>query len=159
MIKALSGMYAPLGQAGMTMEISVGSLCGAILHHGHGLARSNARFFCWADGLIFYQGDPVKPKDDKTRSQLLLSKVLRCSAGCFVRWFIFVPAPVSFVLVGGVAQALMLPFLSIAALYFRYKQTDEPLQPGTVWTVFLWISALAMSGVGLFQLYQKITGG
>ena len=65
----------------------------------------------------------------------------------------------SLVLLGGVAQALMLPFLSIAALYFRYKQTDEPLQPGTVWTVFLWISALAMSGVGLFQLYQKITGG
>ena len=52
----------------------------------------------------------------------------------------------------------MLPFLSIAALYFRYKQTDEPLSRERFGRFFL-ISALAMSGVGLFQLYQKITGG
>ena len=71
--------------------------------------------------------------------------------------FFLIGAPVSLVLVGGVAQALMLPFLSIAALYFRYKQTDKPLQPGLTWTVFLWISALAMSAVGLFQLYQKLS--
>ena len=73
--------------------------------------------------------------------------------------FIFVPKPVTLVLVGGVAQALMLPLLAIAALYFRYKQTDKPLQPGAIWTVFLWVSAVAMASVGLFQLYQKITSG
>ena len=61
------------------------------------------------------------------------------------------------VLIGGVAQALMLPFLAGAALYFRYKQTDKPLQPGKVWTVLLWISAIAMAAVGLFQFYQELT--
>ena len=63
----------------------------------------------------------------------------------------------SLVLVGGVAQSLMLPFLAVAALYFRYKQTDNPLQPGKLWTALLWVSALAMAAVGLFQFYQKLT--
>ena len=99
-----------------------------------------------------------KPKDDKTRSQLLSKCCVAVPVFCAVVYFL-VGAPVSLVLVGGVAQALMLPFLSIAALYFRYKQTDKPLQPGAVWTVFLWISAVAMASVGLFQLYQKITSG
>ena len=70
--------------------------------------------------------------------------------------YLFIPEPVTLVLLGGVAQALMLPLLAIAALYFRHKQTDKPLQPGTVWTAFLWLSAGAMVAVGLFQLSQKL---
>ena len=153
MIKALSGMYAPLGQAGMTIFL-LGAFV-VLFSTMVTASGSNARLL--ADGLILYKVIP-KPKDDKTRSQLLSKCCVAVPVFCAVVYFL-VGAPVSLVLVGGVAQALMLPFLSIAALYFRYKQTDEPLQPGTVWTVFLWISALAMSGVGLFQLYQKITGG
>ena len=153
MIKALSGMYAPLGQAGMTIFL-LGAFV-VLFSTMVTASGSNARLL--ADGLILYKVIP-KPKDDKTRSQLLSKCGVAVPVFCAVVYFL-VGAPVSLVLIGGVAQALMLPFLSIAALYFRYKQTDEPLQPGTVWTVFLWVSALAMSGVGLFQLYQKITGG
>ena len=153
MIKALSGMYAPLGQAGMTIFL-LGAFV-VLFSTMVTASGSNARLL--ADGLILYKVIP-KPKDDQTRAQLLSKCCIAVPVICAVVYFL-VGAPVSLVLVGGVAQALMLPFLSIAALYFRYKQTDKPLQPGTVWTVFLWISALAMSGVGLFQLYQKIAGG
>jgi len=97
-----------------------------------------------------------KPKNEEARQRLISRCCIAVPVFCALVYF-FIGAPVSLVLVGGVAQALMLPFLSIAALYFRYKKTDKPLQPGKVWTVFLWISALAMTGVGLFQLYQKLT--
>lgn len=152
MIAALSEMYRPLGQAGLTIFL-VGAFV-VLFSTMVTASGSNARLL--ADGLILYKVIP-KPKDDAARSRLLSKCCVAVPVICAVVYFL-IGAPVSLVLVGGVAQALMLPFLSIAALYFRYKQTDEPLQPGRVWTIFLWISALAMSGVGLFQLYQKIAG-
>jgi hypothetical protein len=60
------------------------------------------------------------------------------------------------VMAGGVAQAVMLAPLAGAALYFRYYKTDKPLQPGDIWTVLLWISALAMAVVGLYMAQDKI---
>ncbi|MFN0020367.1 MAG: Nramp family divalent metal transporter [Pirellulaceae bacterium] len=48
------------------------------------------------------------------------------------------------VLVSGMMQALMLPMISGAALYFRYKLSDRRVTPGKVWDVFLWISTLGM---------------
>ena len=152
MIAALSEMYRPLGQAGLTIFL-VGAFV-VLFSTMVTASGSNARLL--ADGLILFKVIP-KPKDDAARSRLLSKCCVAVPVFCAVVYFL-IGAPVSLVLVGGVAQALMLPFLSIAALYFRYKQTDEPLQPGRVWTIFLWISALAMSGVGLFQLYQKIAG-
>ena len=152
MIAALSEMYRPLGQAGLTIFL-VGAFV-VLFSTMVTASGSNARLL--ADGLILYKIIP-KPTDDEARAKLLSKCCIAVPVFCAVVYFL-VGAPVSLVLIGGVAQALMLPFLSIAALYFRYKQTDKPLQPGTVWTIFLWISALAMSGVGLFQLYRKIAG-
>jgi Mn2+/Fe2+ NRAMP family transporter len=52
--------------------------------------------------------------------------------------------PVKLVLIGGTMQAVMLPMLGFAALYFRYRHTDERLKPGR-----LWDSLLILSCVGL----------
>ena len=98
----------------------------------------------------------MKPRSEKERAKLLSQCCIAVPLVC-AGVYLFVGAPVSLVLVGGVAQSLMLPFLAGAALYFRYKQTDKPLQPGKLWTALLWVSALAMAAVGLFQLYQKLT--
>lgn len=79
--------------------------------------------------------------------------------GLPVLYFIFyitVGSPVSLVLVGAIAQALMLPFLCFGALYFLYRQTDAELRPGVFWTVLLWISALLMTAVGVYQLLDKL---
>jgi len=64
--------------------------------------------------------------------------------------------PVALVLIGGVAQALMLPFLAMLALVFRHRWTDPRLRPGMLWTVFLWISFVAMSAVGLYNLAEQL---
>ena len=60
------------------------------------------------------------------------------------------------VFIGGVAQAFMLVPLSGAALYFRYFRTEKPLQPGLIWTLFLWVSATAMAVVGLYMVKGRI---
>jgi Mn2+/Fe2+ NRAMP family transporter len=150
MIADLSKMYAPLGEAGFTIFL-VGAFV-VLFSTMVTASASNARLL--ADGLVLFQ--LKKPRSEKERAKLLSQCCIAVPLVC-AGVYLFVGAPVSLVLVGGVAQSLMLPFLAGAALYFRYKQTDKPLQPGKVWTALLWVSAIAMAAVGLFQFYQKLT--
>ncbi len=62
--------------------------------------------------------------------------------------------PVSLVTVGAVAQGVMLPFLGLAAVYFRHARTPAALRPGRAWTILLWISFLAMTAVGIHSLWR-----
>ena len=52
--------------------------------------------------------------------------------------------PVTLVFIGATMQALMLPLLGIAALYFRYRQSDERLRPSRLFDVCLVISCLGL---------------
>ena len=72
--------------------------------------------------------------------------------------YLSVGKPVTLVTIGAVAQALMLPFLSFAALYFLYRKTHHALRPHVTWIVFLWISTVLMTAVGVFQLVKEIEG-
>ena len=64
--------------------------------------------------------------------------------------------PVTLVLVGAVSQGIMLPFLAGAALYFRHRRIDTELRPGLFWTVCLWIAAVSMASIGLYQAIKEI---
>ena len=64
--------------------------------------------------------------------------------------------PVTLVLVGAVSQGIMLPFLAGAALYFRHRRIDTELRPGFFWTVCLWIAAVSMASIGLYQAIKEI---
>jgi Mn2+/Fe2+ NRAMP family transporter len=72
--------------------------------------------------------------------------------------FVAFGSPVSLVTIGAVAQALMLPFLALAGLYFLYFQTNKELKPGPVWIGFLWVSVLLMTATGFYQLVTKLFG-
>jgi manganese transport protein len=63
-------------------------------------------------------------------------------------------SPVSLVLVGGVAQGLMLPFLAFAALYFRHQDSGPVPERSLMWTAGLWVSAIAMATVGIYQVWD-----
>ena len=41
-------------------------------------------------------------------------------------------------------QAIMLPMLAFAALYFRYYKCDRRLAPGVAWDVCLWVTSAGM---------------
>jgi len=70
--------------------------------------------------------------------------------------YVFAGNPVTLVFVGAIAQGFMLPFLALAALYFRFTQTAGPLRPGAIWTGLLVLAACAMVLLGAYQVYDKL---
>jgi Mn2+/Fe2+ NRAMP family transporter len=64
--------------------------------------------------------------------------------------------PVTLVLIGGFAQALMLPFLGFAALYFRYKVVHPQLRPGAAWSVLAIVAFLSFVVVGGYQILAPL---
>jgi Mn2+/Fe2+ NRAMP family transporter len=69
--------------------------------------------------------------------------------------------PVTLVMISGMAQAIMLPMLGGAALYYRYRRADSRITPGRVWDFFLILSfiGLFVAGVwGAWQQVQKLLG-
>ena len=72
--------------------------------------------------------------------------------------YLFVRAPVAMVLASGIAQAVMLPMLGFAALYFRYRRSDAALRPGRLWDGMLWLSFVGFLIVGFWSLYSTLTG-
>lgn len=65
--------------------------------------------------------------------------------------------PVALVLFSGMMQAIMLPMLAGAALFFRYYRGDRRISPGKAWDVFLWVSALGMLVAGAWAAWSKIS--
>ncbi len=64
--------------------------------------------------------------------------------------------PVKLVLLSGLMQAVMLPMLGFAALYFRYTKTDKELQPGRAWDACLIISSIGLLIAGGWGVYSKL---
>jgi Mn2+/Fe2+ NRAMP family transporter len=62
---------------------------------------------------------------------------------CLAAYLVYAE-PTTLVLASGAMQAMMLPMLSFAALYFRYRRVDERIRPGRLWDAFLWVSAAGM---------------
>lgn len=74
---------------------------------------------------------------------------------CFVI-YVFVPRPTFLVLLSGLMQAIMLPMLAAAALYFRYRRIVPQLRPSLVWDVCLWTSALGMLIAGTWAAWSSL---
>lgn len=73
--------------------------------------------------------------------------------------FLFVNAPVAMILWSGITQAIMLPILGVAALYFRYRRIDlAEMRPGRTWDVFLWLSVAGMFAVGIWTVVEMLVG-
>ena len=53
-------------------------------------------------------------------------------------------------------QALMLPLIGFAVLYFRYRESDARLGHSVVWDFFLWLSFLSFLAIGCYQAYAQI---
>lgn len=70
--------------------------------------------------------------------------------------YAFVPHPAALVLLSGVMQAIMLPMLSAAALFYRYRRIDARLKPGLLWDFGLWISSFGMLIAGGYLFWAQL---
>jgi len=150
MIPDLSRMFDSLGPRGL-MFFLVGAFV-VLFSTLASASASNARLL--ADTLVLFKIKST-PENKAARQYLISQCCVFIPCACAVL-FVFLGKPVTMVLIGGVAQAFMLVPLSGAALYFRYRTTAKPLQPGMLWTVMLWISAIAMAMVGLYMMQSKV---
>ncbi len=97
----------------------------------------------------------VKPASEPQR-QTLIKYACVGIAGFLCVVYLYTGQPVTLVLLGGFAQALMLPFLAFAALYFRYKRIHPGLRPGRTWSVFAILSFLSFAIIGAWQISSKL---
>lgn len=64
--------------------------------------------------------------------------------------------PVAMVKAGGVAQALMLPLLSVGALYMRHRGLPKEVVPSRVATIGLWFAAVTITAVMVYYVVLTI---
>ena len=58
--------------------------------------------------------------------------------------FLMPKQPQNLVFFSGAMQALMLPMLAVAAIFFRYRRCDPRVVPGRFWDACLWITSAGM---------------
>ncbi len=67
-------------------------------------------------------------------------------------------SPVRMVVAGGLAQALMLPLIGVAAVYLRHRRVPVDLQPAPLTTAALWLSAIVMASAALYYAGSQLRG-
>jgi Mn2+/Fe2+ NRAMP family transporter len=150
MIDTLSQMYRQtLGAAGAWIFL-IGAF--AVLYSTFFVATaSNARLFANAAaifGLAHY-------RDDAARLRVVRAASVGLPIASGTVYFLF-QQPVILVLIGAIGQALMLPFLGAAAVYFHHRRLAGVIHSSAAWTFFLWLAALAMILAGGYQLVQTL---
>jgi len=113
---------------------------------------SNARLSAdlW---MLFTRKDKAEGVDRAS----LIKRACVLIPGLYFVFYVSVGKPLTLVFIGALAQALMLPFLCFAALYFHYFQTHRALLPGKPWLILLWVSSILMTSVGFYQLFSQLT--
>ncbi|MFO0919561.1 MAG: Nramp family divalent metal transporter [Planctomycetaceae bacterium] len=144
MVTTLAFAYEPVFGAHAKWLFLLGAV--AVLYSTFLVANaSNSRMVLDALKLFGVVDRYQQSAHDKWLTRLSMALPLVCLA-----IFIAGGDPITLVLFSGMMQALMLPLLAAAALYFRYTQTDSRLRPSPLWDLCLILSALGMLVAGLW---------
>jgi manganese transport protein len=109
---------------------------------------SNARLFADVSGMIGLHKTPEE------RAKWVRWGVVGIPILTLILYY-GLKAPVTLVMIGGTAQALMLPFLGFAALWF-HRKVPASIRAGAPWVAFLVLSVLAMALLGSFQAAKAV---
>ncbi len=66
--------------------------------------------------------------------------------------------PQTLITAGGIAQALMLPFIAGATIYLRRRDADPRVGPSILSDLLTWVAFLAISAVALYSLFTQLKG-
>lgn len=152
MVSTLSRSYVPIfGEYARWLFLS-GAI--AVLYSTFLVANAgNARMMADFASVI---GLCSQDHESKGRVRLVrwLSTILPLI--CVVAFVAF-PEPVRLIKIAGMTQAIMLPMLGFAALYFRFRETDVRLRPGRAWDAALMISSLALLITACWGIYKSVS--
>ena len=151
MIQTLSSMYNPVFGKWAEMIFLIGAV--AVLFSTFFVALAGQSRMV-VDALMT-SGALQDNRDLRTKLIKALGFMLPIL--CVICYALF-PKPVFLILISGSMQALMLPIVGFAVLYFRYKLSDSRLGYSKVLDFFLWASFVSFIVVGTYQLYSKIFG-
>ncbi len=116
-----------------------------------GATAANARLA--ADALPLF--GLAAYRDDAHRQRAVRWFSIGISLTCAAVYLIW-SQPVTLVLIGATGQALMLPFLGVAAV--RFSRQLDPRLRGPAWELAgLWLSAAGMVALGAYQLWDVLT--
>jgi Mn2+/Fe2+ NRAMP family transporter len=155
LVPTLMDMYAPVFGEWARWIFLFGAF--AVLYSTFFVASgANARIA--ADGIRTFRVGAQSDESRRWWTRLLCGLLPFISLGIYT-WN---KNPVTLVLISGVAQAVMLPMLGAAALYFRYQRCDRRITPTRLWDVMLWLSFVALLITGIWgagsqalKLYNK----
>ena len=71
--------------------------------------------------------------------------------------FLTFKEPKWMVVVGGFGQALTLPIITAATIYFRYRKLDRRITPALFVDIMLWIAFVSITLVAIYALRDQIT--
>jgi len=150
LIQTLSAMYEPVLGSWAPPIYLLGAFM--VLYSTYYVANaSHARTF--TDGMAVLN---LISNDQAAQARMvkILSAVFPML--CLIVYWIL-PSPAWLVLISGSAQAVMLPMLGFAALYFRYYKSRRELL-GPKWIeIGLWISVALLFAIGFTNLYLELS--
>lgn len=151
MVSTLAHMYVEtFGAAGLWVFL-VGAFATLYSTAFAGTA-SNARLLADALGLFGLARRQADETAYRRRVQWCSALLPVYATALYLVW----PRPVTLILISGIGQAILLPFLGGAALYLRYRRLDHALRPGRLWSAMLWLSAASLAVAGGWQLYEQV---
>jgi Mn2+/Fe2+ NRAMP family transporter len=156
MISTLIAAYVPIFGPYAKWLLLIGAL--AVLYSSF-LIGSAAAARLFADGftvLGFVDGHDPEVRQ-RTVDRLSLALPLVALAFFLSGW-----NPVLLILIGGIAQTVLLPVVGFGAIYLRFKLTDPRLAPGRAWDTALILSCVGfvvVAGFGLYWIFRTVPGG
>ncbi len=151
MVESLSGMYrATFGQVGLVLFLLGAFL---VLYSTKFVGdAANGRLLTDFFSMLF----KLDFKSYKARRRFIGKVILGCSFLLVAIALFFPSQPVVLVTVGAVAQAMTLPMIAAAALFLRYRKTDKRLVLPKWHDGLVWLAALCMWSVSLYQLWSLV---
>lgn len=149
MIRTLSVMYAPVFGQWAKLLFLFGAF--AVLYSTFFVAiAGNTRVVADALRVVHLRSDTVESRRRCIRALCVIFPFFCLTV------FALNPNPVRLVLLGGLMQAIMLPMLAGATLYFRYKRCDDRVKPGRLWDICLAVSAVGLLVTGTWAAKGEI---
>ena len=121
--------------------------------YGTIFASTAAHSRMFSDAVRLLGGYPREDGRSRLRWRNRFIVVLATVPALFY-WFF--ESPVQMVVAGGIAQALMLPLIGLAAIRFRHVDLPVELRPSPLTTLMLWVSSVVMLGFASYYMWSRL---